>query len=287
MINLWYEDGHLLNGKMTGPLKVILNLKESLNQCGIDYVVNQDTYDKNFLVHYDAKGHQKHSELEHNSCFIGPQFWPFDPYGQFLFDNPDYYNQLIVPSQWVKDLLIEKFNVNNNKVSIWPVGIKQSNLNRNVKYDCLLYSKRRSTEEILKAIDFLKSKNLSYNIISYGSYQESDFELLSSQSRFCFLVNGSESQGIAVQEMMSSNMPLFVWDITEWNDQGEKYKVSATSIPYWDSNCGEVFYNENEMEKTFSKFYDRMYEYNPQKFIEENLSYEKSVQILLEILNAN
>lgn len=286
MINLWYEDNHI-KGRMNGPMKVILNLKESLEQFGIDYSVNEDVYSKNFLLHYDAIGYRKHENLEHRSCVIGPQFWPFDNYGKFLIQNPQYYNQLVVPSEWVKNLLLLKFGVDPNKVSVWPVGIKESNLNRNVKYDCLLYSKRRSVEEVSKAIDFLESKNLSYNIISYGAYSESDFELLVCQSRFCFLVNGSESQGIAVQEMMSANLPLFVWDIVDWNDEGEDYKVPATSIPYWDETCGEKFYYENEMEETFSKFYDRISSYNPRKFVEKNLSYKRSVEILLEILNAN
>lgn len=286
MINLWYEDNHL-RGRMNGPLKVILNLRESLEESGIGYSVNDNLYNKNLLLHYDANGHKKHEHLDHDSCFIGPQIWPFDNYGKFLVDNPQYYNQLIVPSEWVKDLLLLKFAVNESKVSVWPVGIKESNLNRNVKYDCLLYSKRRSVEEVSKAIDFLKSKNLSYNIISYGAYSESDFELMTSQSRFCFLVNGSESQGIAVQEMMSSNVPLFVWDISEWNDQGEEYKVPCSSVPYWDETCGEKFYYENEMEETFSKFYDKISSYRPREFVEKNLSYKRSVEILTEILNVN
>lgn len=286
MINLWYEDSHL-QGRMNGPLKVILNLKESLNECGIEYSVNDTLYEKNLLLHYDLNGHKKHEKLDHDSCFIGPQIWPFDNYGKFLVDNPQYYNQLIVPSKWVKDLLLLKFGVSESKVSVWPVGIKESNLNRNIKYDCLLYSKRRDVSEVSKAIDFLESKKLSYNIISYGAYSESDFELMTCQSRFCFLVNGSESQGIAVQEMMSSNIPLFVWDVSEWVDQGEEYKVPCTSVPYWDVTCGEKFYHENEMEETFSKFYDRISSYNPREFVEKNLSYKRSVEILMEILNVN
>jgi hypothetical protein len=108
-----------------------------------------------------------------------------------------------------------------------------------------------------------------------------------SQSRFCFLVNGSESQGIAVQEMMSSVLPMFVWDVNEWNDQGEEYKVKCSSVPYWDKNCGEKFFYEYEMDETFSKFYDKISSYSPKEFITRNLSYERSVQILMEILNVN
>lgn len=289
MINIWYDENaysYLQNGKTCGPLKVRKNLKKSLSENGIEYVINKNVYEKNLLLDYSEREYKIHETLEHETCFIGPQFWPFCSSGRFLIENPQYYNKLIVPSEWVKNLLILKFGVNENKVSVWPVGIKESNLNRNVKYDCLLYSKRRDVSEVSKAIDFLESKNFSYNIISYGAYSESDFELIASQSKFCFLVNGSESQGIAVQEMMSSNLPLFVWDIIDWFDQGEEYRVPATSVPYWDKTCGEKFYQESEMEDIFVKFYDRINSYNPKKFVEDNLSYKRSVEILLEILNA-
>ena len=286
MINLWYEDFHLPQG-MNGPRKLLINLKESLLDSDIPFSVNSEQYKINFLIHYDQYVYPKHEKLEHNNCFIGPQLWPFDNYGKFLIENPSYCNKIIVPSECVKNLLLLKFGVNESKVSVWPVGIKESNLNINVKYDCLLYSKRRNVEEISKAIDFLESKNLSYNVISYGAYSESDFELMTCQSRFCFLVNGSESQGIAVQEMMSSNVPLFVWDVSEWNDQGEEYKVPCSSVPYWDETCGEKFYHENEMEETFSKFCDKISSYRPREFVEKNLSYKRSIEILMEILNVN
>lgn len=51
MINLWYEDNHL-RGRMNGPLKVIINLKESL-ESGLDYSVNENRYKKTFSKFYD------------------------------------------------------------------------------------------------------------------------------------------------------------------------------------------------------------------------------------------
>lgn len=289
MINLWYDEHayDYLQGRMSGPPKVRLNLKKSLEESNIKYVVNQDVYEKNFMLEYDVNLYKIHEKLEHQSCFIGPHFWPFETYGKFLVDNPQYYNQLIVPSQWVKDLLLLKFGVNENKVSVWPVGIGKFDIQKSITYDCLVYFKRRKNNELEKCIKFLEEKNLSYKIISYGDYDESTFKSLLSQSKFCFLINGSESQGIAVQEIMNSNTPLFVWDISEWLDQGEEYKVPATSVPYWDERCGEKFYFESEMEKVFSKFYDRIETYKPKKFIEQNLSFQKSAEILLEILNAS
>jgi glycosyltransferase involved in cell wall biosynthesis len=272
---------------MNGPKKVITNLLESFEQENIEYAINKEKFKYNFLVHYDYAGHQKHSQLELENCIIGPQIWFFDDHVKFLTDHLEYFKCFVVPSQWVKDLAISKFGFPENKIETWPVGIKTSLLNRNIKYDCLVYFKRRSNEELDKIIKFLDSKNLTYNVLSYGNYSESDLELLASQSRFCFLLNGTESQGIAVQEIMSSGTPMFVWDISDWNDQGPEWSVPATSIPYWSDQCGEKFYYESEMNKTFEKFYAKIGEYNPRNFVEDNLSYKASVNKLLEIFNVN
>jgi len=283
MINLFYDPGYWGgSSRMNGPRKVIDNLFNSLDQENVPYSINVEKYKYNFIIHYDYRGYLKHSELTLENCIIGPQVWFFDEHVKELSHHPERYKSLIVPSNWVKTLAIEKFNFNN--VDVWPVGIKPSNLNRNIKYDCLVYFKRRSPQELYKVENFLKSKNLTYNIISYGNYSESDMELLASQSRFCFLLNGTESQGIAVQEIMDLNVPLLVWDLEYWNDQGELYKVPATSVPYWSEVCGEKFYNISEMEETFEKFYANIDRYNPQKYVEENLSYKASVNTLLKIL---
>ena len=84
--------------------------------------------------------------------------------------------------------------------------------------------------------------------------------------------------------IMSMGVPIIAWDIKEWLDQGEAYRVPATSIPYWDERCGEVFFNIDELEETFSKFYATIDEYDPKAFVKDNLSFECSVKTLLNIL---
>jgi hypothetical protein len=283
MINLFYDPGYWGGtSKMNGPRKVIDNLFKSLDQESIPYAINVEEYKYNFLLHYDYRGYLKHSKLELENCIIGPQIWFFDEHVKELQRHPERYKSIIVPSDWVKNLAVEKFGF--NKVDVWPVGIGHSNLNKNVRYDCLVYFKRRTQEELGEVTRFLEKRNLTYNVVSYGNYHESDLELLASQSRFCFLLNGTESQGIAVQEIMDLNVPLLVWDLEYWNDQGSQYKVPASSVPYWSDLCGERFFTRGELEKTFDRFYSNIDIYNPQKYVEENLSFKASVNKLLEIL---
>ena len=285
MINLYYSEsywGHTQT--MNGPHKVVKNLLMSLDQEKIEYAINEEKYEHNFLLQYNDIAHEKHSKIELDTCIIGPQVWLFDTYGQFLIEHQDYYKKMIAPSQWVKDKFINKFNLPENKISVWPVGIETFNNERDITYDCLIYFKRREQKELDAVKQFLDSKNLTYKMVEYGGYGEDGFKHLVNQAKFCFLINGTESQGIAVQEIMSMGVPIIAWDIKEWLDQGEAYRVPATSIPYWDKRCGEVFFNIDELDVTFSKFYATLNEYDPKAFIKDNLSFECSVKTLLDIL---
>ena len=288
MINLYYSEaywGH--SATMNGPHKVVDNLIKSLEQEKINYAINEEKYEHNFLVKYDATAHEKHSKIEQDTTIIGPQVWMFDGYGQFLIENQNYYKKIIAPSQWVKDKFINKFNLPENKLSVWPVGIEIFNNERDITYDCLIYFKRRDQKELDAVKQFLDNKNLTYKMVEYGGYGEDKFKNLVNQAKFCFLINGTESQGIAVQEIMSMGVPIIAWDIKEWLDQGEAYRVPATSIPYWDERCGEVFFNIDDLEVTFSKFYATLDQYDPKAFIKDNLCFSKTAEQLMEIFNAD
>ena len=288
MINLYYSEAYWGHSQtMNGPHKVVNNLIKSLEQKKIDYSVNKEKYKNNFLLQYDWTGHVKHSELNLENCIIGPQIWMFDEHINDLRNNPSYYKFLITPSQWVKDLYVSKFGFPENKIRNWPVGIEEFNNIREVNYDCLIYFKRRDQSELEVVKKFLVSKGLSYRMVEYGGYSEDGFKQLVNNAKFCFLINGTESHGIAVQEIMSMGVPIIAWDIEEWLDQGESYRVPATSIPYWDERCGEVFFNKDELEETFSKFYATINEYDPKSFIRDNLSFNKTVKQLMEIFDAD
>ena len=285
MINLYYSEaywGH--SATMNGPHKVVDNLIKSLDQEKIDYAINEEKYEHNFLVQYDATAHEKHSKIEQDTTIIGPQVWMFDGYGKFLIQNQNYYKKIIAPSEWVKNKFITKFNLPEDKLAVWPVGIEEFNNIREPNYDCLIYFKRRDQSELDAVKKFLVSNGLSYRMVEYGSYGEDGFKQLVNSAKFCFLINGTESQGIAVQEIMSMGVPIIAWDIKEWLDQGEAYRVPATSIPYWDERCGEVFFNIDDLEVTFSKFYATLDQYDPKAFIKDNLSFKCSVKTLLDIL---
>ena len=69
-------------------------------------------------------------------------------------------------------------------------------------------------------------------------------------------------------------------------EYGSTYdNVRATTIPYWDSRCGEVFFSADDLESTFKIFLSKLDQYKPRDFIIENLSFEKCEDKLIEVIH--
>lgn len=278
MLNIFYRTSHL-QGRMSGPLKVIQNLCQSLEDCGVKYATNTEEYKHNFFLHWDPYQVEVYKTIKNKeSLLVGPQMWPFAPEFKQLTE----YGKVVAPSWWVKDKLEKYFNV--TKCLTWPVAIyKPETYHSVIQNDCLIYHKNRTQEDLEYIKLLLSRRRLTYTQLQYGSYTQDDFKKALASVRFCVIIDNTESQGIAIQEMMAVGKPLFVWDINEWDYMGEQYKVPATSVPYWSDECGEKFYFVDELEETFERFYDRIDTYNPRNLIDSELSYKSSMKKLLNI----
>ena len=121
----------------------------------------------------------------------------------------------------------------------------------------------------------------SFIALPYGNYNENEFLELMTKSKYCFLLNGTESQGIAVQEIMSCNLPIFAWDVERWADRGEEHTIEATSVPYWFDECGLKETNKSLLYGSFSSFLKNINNYNPRKYVLDNLGLaQQAIKVL-------
>jgi hypothetical protein len=123
--------------------------------------------------------------------------------------------------------------------------------------------------------DFLNYNNIPFIFFSFqNKYNENDFLNVLQHAKYGIWLGAHESQGFALQETLSCNVPLLVWNVSSMKQEyGYNYDdILATSIPYWDKRCGEYFYNQNDFFITFNKFISNLHNYNPREFILEHLS---------------
>ena len=185
----------------------------------------------------------------------------------------------IQPSKWAVDVWKNNTLCNNIKLQSLPFGVDTYRFNNtksiSEREKVFIYFKYRDPNDLLLIQNFLHNKNYDYHIFSYrNGYNEEDYLNYLKEAKFGIWVGGHESQGFALEEALSCNVPLLVWNVKSMNQEyGSNYHdISATSIPYWDERCGEYFYNFNEIENVFNQFITKLEIYKPRDYVLENLS---------------
>lgn len=266
-----------------GPGKVITNLKKGLELIGYSCVENGDFQDD--CMHLCLSEHPILNSEKISKIFIGPNICTLPIDHKVVMEKR--YIKYLVNSQWTYDCY--KTWIEENKLAIWPVGIDTdsfTNVRNNFKLnDCLVYYKRRPASELNTVTSLLEKNGQSYVILQYGNYSEEQFKNLLSISKYTIILDGIESQGIAIQEIMSSNIPMLVWNLDFWNDRGEAYKFSASSVPYWSNECGFRFSNGSDIEESYRIFMNNIDNYQPRNYILRELTLKKTAENLVGILN--
>lgn len=139
-----------------------------------------------------------------------------------------------------------------------------------------VYYKSRNPNDLTIVLNVLNSFGVAAKVFQYGSYQEAEYLEYLRDSKYGIWVDAHESQGFALEEALAMDIPLLVWNITSMNQEYYQSRPDfpATTIPYWDERCGEVFYNVADLQSTMKTFLQKLESsaYSPRKFIEETLS---------------
>jgi glycosyltransferase involved in cell wall biosynthesis len=150
-----------------------------------------------------------------------------------------------------------------------------------------VYFKRRKPDELNAILNLLQSKNIEFRLFDYVSrYSEEEYITYLQNSKYGIWLDAHESQGFALEEALSCNVPLLVWNVTSMNqEEGANYNdIPASTIPYWDERCGEYFYNANELENSFNKFLSKIDTYKPRDYVLENLSFSVCEEKLVNMI---
>jgi hypothetical protein len=174
------------------------------------------------------------------------------------------------------------------KVFPFPVEVKKfCPIQHNEKNEVFIYFKSRNPKELEYVKQLLNYKNVTYKIFDYvKKYNEEDYLKCLQNAKYGIIIGRHESQGFAIEEALSCNVPLLVWEVKYMSQEyGYNYPdIPATVIPYWDDRCGEYFYNKEELETTYSNFLNKLESYKPREYILENLSPQKCGEIFVKLI---
>ena len=158
-------------------------------------------------------------------------------------------------------------------------------------WDVLVYDKiyfdrdalyQQTIEPFLKRLDQL---GLTYTVIRYGAYHQADYIAKVRASRCMAFFAHSETQGMAYQECLAMNVPIFAWDEGIWPHPAVKElnigPVTCASVPYFDDRCGVRFKIANMMD-SWDQFRARMKGFQPRRFVAEEMTLQKSADAYLK-----
>ena len=220
-----------------------------------------------------------------NKFFIfGPHFSVFPNQLLYKINNVHKNSIYLQPSEWALNVW-KKFNVESIiplKVFYFPVNTDKFIPLENIKKEkVFIYFKRRKQEELTFLKTFLHNKNIEFKVFDYVKrYEEEDYLKYLQKSNYGIILDAHESQGFAIEEALSCNVPLLVWNVTSMNqEEGINYPdIPATSIPYWDDRCGEYFYKKEEFEEKYKEFVSKLDTYKPREYVLENLGLDKCAE---------
>ena len=227
-----------------------------------------------------------------NMKFIfGPQFSIFPDNKLTTIKGPNSVYNLL--SDWVINIWSQYPICSNLRLIPLPFGVDTDKF-VNIKpiserNEVIVYFKHRNPFDLNIIENFLKNKKIPYHLFSYDQrYDEGNYLTCLQNAKYAIWVDAHESQGFAIQEALSCDVPLLVWNVTSMNQEhGSSYSnLAATTTSYWDAKCGERFYQIGELDTIYRQFIDNIENYRPREFIVENLSVEACENKLIETIES-
>jgi hypothetical protein len=268
-----------------GPGKVIYNLLLGLELKNIKYSFNE-------VCEFN---HGAISEIDFSILPLNT------PIGPNVFSIPEEqkdvitkFKNFIFNSEWARNLN-SKYKIFDDKNKyIWSSGIetdKYVDVDKNIEYDCLIHFKNRSNNELNIVKEMLNKYKQSFILLNHSNYNPEDIIKYSSKCKYCIILDNTETQGFANMEIMSCNLPCFVFDKNDWLDSRKFNKNVwpngfnfATTVPYFNGDCGIKTNFKVDYNNDFEKFINNLEKYNPREYILQNHTIEKSTNKFLEIM---
>ncbi|HEX8363629.1 MAG TPA: hypothetical protein VF613_26145 [Longimicrobium sp.] len=219
--------------------------------------------------------------------------------GPGLYDHPslapglmrDERNRFyLVCSEWMRSMFARHYG---DSCVVWFNGIDAAEWpdtrGRAKDVDVLVYDKIRWNRETYEpallhpVMQSLARRGLRVETLRYKLHDHAAYRGLLSRSRSMLFLCEHETQGLAYQEALASNVPVLAWDNGYWLDPHrpdfEPDPVPASSVPYFSPECGDRFRDFGEFDAAFERFWPRLDGYDPRAYVQRELSLERSAQL--------
>lgn len=277
--------------KYGGHFAVTRSLVEGLNKLGASFNYNPGSLSemgKTVMVLSGTKTLEQAIQWKSNGyidrLLAGPNIMTVRATGfRELISAPEI-DICIVPSDWVRAAYEETAPALAGRIQCWYAGVDECYWKppgKSLKSKIVpVYWKTEPEEFNLRAETILSQHGLNPVRIIYGSYSAEQFKEVLSKSIFAVFLSKSESQGIALAESWSMDVPTLVWWPRELVIEGRKYDPFS-SCPYLSHSTGLRWTTARELDWLLTSLQPNVF--RPRKWVLENMTDEISAKKLLDI----
>lgn len=288
---------------MTKRVLIITNNFHHKNRHGLEILLKHLNYHFDYytnetkLENYDIIYSPCHpidaAQYPKQKFIFGPHFSVF-PDPRITQINAKVHNNAVYiqPSEWARSawtsLGVEQFIP--LKTFWFPVDTNMFEPKPHIERNgpVVVYYKRRKPEELKLVISELHKQNIKYKIFSYTKgYKENEYLQALQKAPYGIWIDAHESQGFATLEALACDVPLLVWNVQNMNqEEGANHpSVPATSVPYWNEKCGEVFHQTEEFVNKLNILQQNIHLFKPRDYILNYLSVHEIAKRFNNIYN--
>lgn len=197
---------------------------------------------------------------------------------------------IITPCEWVKIAYEQDLPALKGRIYCWYAGIDtyywQPSVESVQKNKNMLIYHKSTSEEFTQKVELLV-RIYGWNPvrITYGQYTPEQYKNLLDQCTCAIFLSISESQGLALGEAWSMNVPTLVWNQKQLQAHGRTYEI-ASSCPYLTDATGKDWKELHELAKLLSTLDNDLITFTPRSWVINNMSDQQSARLMIKIVES-
>ncbi len=156
--------------------------------------------------------------------------------------------QIIVPSPWVGQLYASALPAIGSKIRVWAAGVDPlrwwplETLEAVESRRCLIYRKSATTQEVVEVGELCRRLRWDWGVIEYGRYSSKEYLDALRRADVLVFLGETESQGLAMFEAWSANVPTFV---RRWRPHQTEVIVDPLRLGEWAGVCSSPYLSDD------------------------------------------
>ena len=191
---------------------------------------------------------------------------------------------LVTNSSWVRQMYLTEMPRLADHCAIWPAGVDtelwQNHAVSTASRRILIYAKNAPDPLVAECADEARAAGFDVALVRYGRYTPAEYRAALGRARYVVYMSAWESQGLALVEAWSCDVPTLVWNPGYVLLKGKTYRTSAA--PYLTERTGRLFHDPTALGELLRSGL-RNATFAPRQWVLENMSDEVCARALLAL----